>query len=170
MRRQLRADQRGSHMLETAMFLPIVLLLLLGMIELARISYTYYTLHKILYTVARYIGTQQGVNFCDDTAGTIEAAKNFALTGTTDGSQDPIVADLTADQIDIRIERVSPDSEEITECACAAPGCDTANGGQGPDFLVVSIPEGYPVTLRIPQLPFDPILLRPRIRVPFQGT
>ena len=54
-------------MLETAMYLPILVALLTGIIELARVSYTYYTLHKILYAVGRYVGTQQGVNFCDGT-------------------------------------------------------------------------------------------------------
>ena len=46
------------------MFVPLLVLLLMGMTELARLTYTYYTLHKILYNLARYVGTQQGVDFC----------------------------------------------------------------------------------------------------------
>ena len=49
-------------------------------------------------------------------------------------------------------------------------GCDTANGGGSPDFVVVSIPNGYEVNPRIPFLTLDPILLRPMVRVPYGGT
>lgn len=161
---------RGSSLLETAMYLPILFLLLFGMIELARITYTYYTLQKILYTVARYLGTQQGVNFCDDSDASIVAAKAFALTGATDGSAEPYLSELGAENIQVRIERYTATNNEIGECECSATACDTATGGQAPDHIVVSIPEGYSVRLRIPQLPLDPILLRPQVRVPFQGT
>lgn len=157
-------------MLETAMYLPVLFLLLFGMIELAKVSYVYYTLHKVMYTVARYAGTQQGVNFCDDTDGLVEAAKNYALTGTTDGSAESFLPALTADQIEVRIERYTSLTGELGECECGSTGCDTATGGQAPDFIVVSIPEGYPFRLNIPTLLIDPIPLRPRIRVPFQGT
>src|SRR5690349_17905832 len=57
--------RRGSIALETALYLPILFLLLFGTVELAKITYTYYTLQKIMASVARYAGTQQGVNFCD---------------------------------------------------------------------------------------------------------
>lgn len=152
------------------MFMPILLLLLLGMIELSRVTYTYYALEKTLYTVARYVGTQQGVNFCDDTDAIVQAAKNLAVTGTSDGSTESLIRNLTIDQIQVRIERYTSETNEIGECECSAEGCDTASGGRGPDFIVVSIPDGYPITLAIPNLPLDPILLRPRVRVPFLGT
>jgi Flp pilus assembly protein TadG len=165
-----RLRQRGSLMLETVLFLPILLLLLLGVIELARITYTYYTLQKTLYAIARFVGTRQGVNFCDDTDATVALAKNFVLTGTSDGSGTPVVTGLTADRINVRLERYSADAGSIAQCDCSSTGCDTANGGQGPDYIVVSLTDGYPMTLRIPQLPVDPIILRPQVRVPFQGT
>ena len=57
--------RRSSNLLEAGMWLPIMVLLLYGTVELARVSYTYYTLHKMLYTLARLVGTQQGVNFCE---------------------------------------------------------------------------------------------------------
>ncbi|MBI3683615.1 MAG: pilus assembly protein [Acidobacteria bacterium] len=165
-----RRSQLGSILLENAMYLPILLLLLLGMIEIGRVTYTFYTLQKILYTVARYAGTQQGVNFCDDADTTVQAAKTFALTGATDGSGEPYISNLAAEQIQVRIERFTSASGEIGECECSDTGCDTANGGSGPDYIVVSIPDGYSVRLLIPQLPVDPIPLRPRVRVPYQGT
>lgn len=165
-----RQSERGSLLLENVMFLPILLLLLWGSIELARVTYTYFTLQKTLYAIARYVGTQQGVNFCDDTDTTVAAAKNYILTGTSDGSGTPVVTNLTVDQIQVRVERFSADAGDIGQCDCSATGCDTTNGGQSPDYIVVSIPDGYSITLTIPQLPIDPIILRPHVRVPYQGT
>jgi Flp pilus assembly protein TadG len=161
---------RGSVLLENAMYLPILFVLLMGMMEIARVTYTYYTVQKLLYSIGRYVGTQQGVNFCDDTDATVVAAKNFALTGTTDGSGTASITNLTVDQIQVRIERYTAATDEIGQCECSATGCDTTNGGQSPDNVVVSIPDGFPVRLSIPNLPIDPIVLRPRVRVPFQGT
>jgi len=54
--------KRGGALLETALLLPIILMLLMGTVELARVTYTYYMLERLMYTVARYVGTQQGVN------------------------------------------------------------------------------------------------------------
>ena len=49
------------------MFVPIVVTLLVGMVQIGKITYVYYTLRKTMYTMARYVAVQQGVNFCDDT-------------------------------------------------------------------------------------------------------
>jgi hypothetical protein len=162
-----RRGQRGSSLLESAMFLPVLFMLLFGMIELAKVAYTYYALQKVLYTVGRYVGTQRGINFCDDVDGIIDQAKQYAISGTPDGTES-FIRNLQADQIQVRIERFD-ESEEIGECECSATGCDTGAGGRGPDYVVVSIPDGYPLQLAIPQVPLDPILLRPRVRLPFQG-
>jgi hypothetical protein len=161
--------RRGNSILETIMLVPLLLLLLVGMVELARITYTYYTIHKALYTLARYVGTQQGINFCDTTDLGIQSAKAFALTGTTDSTGEPVVNDLTADMIQVRVERVSAENGEVGECECSVQGCDAGAGGRAPDFIVVSIPEGYPIRPRIPYLNSEQILFRPRVRVPFGG-
>lgn len=156
--------------LETALFLPILFILLLGTVEIGRIAYTYATLQKIMGSIARYAGTQQGVNFCDDGDPNIVAAKNFGITGTADGSAAPIVLGLTPDMISVRIERFNSDSGNLDECACSTEGCDTSNGGLPPDYIVVSMPNGYPFAPRIPFIPTDPILLRPTVRIPYGGT
>ncbi len=163
-------DRRGSTLLETAMYLPVLFILLFGMVELARITYTYYTIQKILYTLARLAGTQQAVNFCDDSDAAVTAAKNFALTGTSDGSADPLVPNLTVDQIKVRIERLNRDTQELVECECSISGCDASQGGGSPDFVVVTIPDGYRVRPVIPFMSIDEFPLRPRIRVPYGGT
>lgn len=157
-------------MIEAALFTPLLVLLLMGLIELGRVAYTYVALQKILYNLARYVGTQQGVNFCDDTDATVTAAKNFALTGNTEGTTDPYVADLSADQIQVRIERRNPETGQLELCDCSPTGCDLSAGGLAPDAIVVSIPEGYPVQLRIPRLLLDPIPLKPQVRLPYGGT
>lgn len=162
--------RRGSSMLEAALLLPLLFVLLVGMVEIARVSFTYYSLQKMLYGVARYVGTQQGVNFCDANDAIVTAAKNFGVTGTTDASTDPRLPNLTTDMIQVRIERFDADSEELAECECSLTGCDAAVGARGPDFLVVSLPAGYPILIRIPFLSLEPIPLKPQVRLPYGGT
>lgn len=167
----MRADgRRGSTVIEAALFTPVLVLLLMGLVELGRVAYTYVALQKILYNLARYVGTQQGVNFCDESDATVVAAKNIALTGTTEATADPYVSNLTADQIQVRIERVNPETGALELCDCSSTGCDPNAGGLAPYSIVVSIPEGYPVQLRIPRLLLDPIPLKPLVRLPYGGT
>ena len=150
------------------MWIPILIALLVGMVQLARVSFTYFTLHKVLYNTARLVGTAQ-VNLCaDDTS--ITTMKEFALNGGTTAENGPIIPNLTADQIQIRLERIDPDSGALQECDCSSTGCDTAAGGAPPDYVVVSLTEGYPITLTFPQLTLEPIPLRPQVRVPFGGS
>ena len=105
-------SRRGNSLLETAMFLPIILTLLVGMVQIGKITWVYYTLRKTLYTAARYVATQQGVNFCDEADAVVTAAKTFALTGTTDESAESLIPGLTPAQIQVRIERFIVRSEE----------------------------------------------------------
>ena len=164
------SGRRGSTILETAMYLPMLLILLVGMVEIARVTYTYYTLQKILYTLARYVGSQQAVNFCDGSDAVLTAAKNLALTGSTDGSGDPLIPNLTIDQIDVRIERYNRDTQELAVCDCSISGCDAGQGGTSPDYLVVTVPDGYQVRTVIPFMAIEEFPLRPHVRVPFGGT
>lgn len=165
-----RAAQRGGALLETALYVPVLLLLLMGMVELGRIAYTYFTLEKMLFTLARYLGTQQGVNLCDPADPTVTAAVSYALTGTTDNSAPPFLPALRADMIQIRIERRDTLAGQLLPCDCSIIGCDAALGGLAPDFLVVSIPDGYPITLRLPSLAGIVIPLKPHVRLPYGGT
>jgi hypothetical protein len=166
--------QRGGAVLETALFVPILVLLLVGMVQIAKVTYTYYTLKKTLYTAARYVATQQGVDFCNGSDPAVMAAINLALTGnsTDAGGTDPILPLLTSDMLSINIERIDPTSGVPAACDCSVTGCDTNAGGGEPDFVVASIPNGYSVTPVIPgvTLPSGPILLKPTVRVPFGGT
>jgi Flp pilus assembly protein TadG len=164
--------ERGGALLETALLTPFLVLLLVGMTELGRITYTHYMLQKAMYTLARYLGTQQGVNFCALDDATVIAAKNYALTGSLQAGSEPILPNLTADMLQVRIERYNPQTAELAECECAASltGCDTAGGARAPDFIVVSLADGYPVTPAIPYMTSQTIALRPVVRVPYGGT
>jgi Flp pilus assembly protein TadG len=162
--------RRGSSLLETVLLLPVVALLLWGMVELARIAYTYYTIQKLLYTIAGNLSTAQAVNYCDDADQNLVAAKNYALTGTIDGSGASPVPALTADMIEVSPRKLDAATGELAACACAVTGCDAAVGGAGPDYLLVSIPGGYQVQPHIPFMKVDPILLKPRVLTPYGGS
>jgi hypothetical protein len=165
----IRIRPRGTALIESALWIPILMGLFVGMVQLARVSFTYYTLHKVLYNLARSAGTASGLNFCADD-GSLDQIKAFALAGIPGDTTTTILPNLTAEQIELRIERVSPDTGTLDECDCSSSGCDTSSGGQPPDFVVASIPDGYPITLTFVGLALEPIPLRAQVRVPFGGS
>jgi hypothetical protein len=156
--------------LEAILFVPVVVTLMMGMVEIGKVTYIYYMLRKAVYTVATYVAAQQGVNFCDAADASVAAAKQFALSGTTDAGATSFLPSLTPEMIQVRIERLEISSGSLVECDCSSTGCDSSIGGRSPDFIVVSIPDGYNVTPRIPFAPLIDIPLRPAVRVPFGGT
>ena len=161
---------RGGALLETAIFLPIILALLIGTVELARVTYTYYMLQKMMLNLARYLGTQQGVNFCDSQDATIQAAINYALTGSTDSPDNPIIPNLTPAMFQVSTERFDPTGQQLVACECSAAGCDAGQGGLPPGFIVVSLTNGYPVQPLFWGLTVSSFPLRPSVRVPYGGT
>lgn len=164
-----RDRRSGNMILEATMWIPFVLLLLVGMLQLGKITIVYHTVKKTLYSVGQYVATSQGVNFCDETGdAVIVAAKNFALSGASEGGTDTPLPSLTIDRILVTTECVDASTGEIGQCNTT--GCDGPAGGPRPDYIVVSIPDGYQVSPRIPYMLIDPILLRPQVRVPFGGT
>jgi hypothetical protein len=165
-----RGSRSGNAIIETAIFVPFLLLLLMGMEQIAKLTYVYYTIRKAEYTVARYVGTQQGVNFCagqSDPA--IAAGINLALTGTTDGTAPSFIPNLTADMFVVQPERLDS-TGAMTVCSCDITGCDESAGGGSPDFITVSIPSGYPVQPIIPFMTLQSIPLVPMVKVPYGGT
>lgn len=162
--------RRANALVEAAMLIPLLTYFFMGTVEFARIGYTYYSLQKILYNFARFAATRQALDFCAESDTSLTQARNFAITGTTDASAEPLLPNLTTDALQIRIERVDADSGELVECECANTGCDLTNGGRGPDFVAVRLADGYPVQIRIPFLGSDPIVLRPQVRIPYGGS
>jgi TadE-like protein len=163
-------SRKGNTIIETALFLPVLLVFLMGMEQIGKVTYLYYSLKKAEYTVARYVGTQQGVNFCagqSDPA--IAAGINLALTGTTDGTAPLIINGLTADMFVVTPEKVDS-TGALTTCSCDVTGCDESAGGGSPDFIIVSMPSGYPVQPIIPFMTLQSIPLIPSVKVPYGGT
>ncbi len=163
----MRRRCRGNMILESALWIPVIVLLLVGMVQVGKITYTYYQLKKSVYAAARYLSVQQGINFCDLADDPIVAqALNFAVTGTTDGSGQPVVTNLTTDLFQVTAECVDPASG--APGPCGNPGCPTV--AQRPDYILVSMPTGYIMRPRIPIVTLDPLALRPFALVPFEGT
>jgi hypothetical protein len=161
----------GTTVLELAMLTPIILLLLVGMAQIAKVTYIYYTLRKTEYAIATYLSSQQGVNFCDPNDPAIAAAITFGLTGTTDNTQPVFVVGLTSDMIQVSAESIDPTSGAPTAYGSGCLGAGTPMfDGAPPDQIVVSMPNGYMVQPRIPFLPVDAIPLKPLTKVPYGGT
>jgi Flp pilus assembly protein TadG len=157
--------------IEVAMWLPVLLLLLMGMEQFGKITYQYYQLKKNLYSAAQYLARQQGVDFCSLTSdANVLAAIRFAMTGGTDGTATSQFPSLTTDTILVRTECVDATSGTLSTCSTSGCGGTVVVGAQRPDYIVISIPDGYQVTPKIPYMTLDPILLKPLVRVPFGGT
>ena len=164
----MRRGRGGNVAIELAMWLPVMFLLLGGIIQFGKITYIYYSLEKTVTTVASYLAVQNGVNFCPDAGDpAITAAIQFGLTGSTDGSGTPAIFGLTADMITVTTQCIDPVTLTLGDCAVS--GCGTPVGAQRPDFLTVSIPNGYIIQPRLPYIPVDPIPLKPKAVAAYQG-
>ena len=162
----MRRRAKGNVALETAMFIPILLLLIVGMVQIGKVTYLYYTLKKIVYAAARQVAVQQSVNFCDVTNDqTAQTAINFALNDT---SGTPIVANLTA--LQITTQCTDPAAVGGAMIPCDTSNCDALSVAARPDFVTVSIPGGYPVNVLIPFISPIPVTLNPTVTVPFGGV
>jgi len=161
-------NRRGGNMLvEAALWIPVMTLLIVGMIQVGKITYLYYSLKKSVYAAARYLSVQQGVNFCDladDPA--VAAAFQFAVTGTADGSGAPLITNFTVDMLQATAECV--DAVSGVPGPCDTSGCPAV--AARPDYILITLPTGYQVTPRIPFVTLTPIQLAPSVMVPFEGT
>ena len=160
----------GGALLETIMLVPILVVLFVGGMEMGKIALSYYQLQKALRGTARMVSVLRGADFCNQDDPQLTAARNFMVFGPEGDTNNPVVRGLTADRILITPERADVDNGTITECQCGGPdGCLLSDGGRPPDFVRVSIADGYSFQPHIPFRTFDPILLRPHVRVPFKG-
>jgi hypothetical protein len=159
-----RARERGNAVLEFALWFPVLLLLVVGMIEFGRIEYLQYSLRKALYTVGRTLSVQQGLDLCDADV-LVAMVRNLIADPNT---QQPLVSNLTADMIQVSTVCLYASGNPLP---CDTSGCTgIAATPQQPAFLTVSIPGGYPVQLRIPYTQLSPTPLYPTVTVPFTGS
>jgi TadE-like protein len=160
----IRRGRGGNMVLEAAMWLPILFLLIVGMEQIGKITYLYYVLKKIEYAAARDLSVQPGVDFCNTAGGAIQAAIQFAITDPS--TAQPLISNLTADMF--QVSTICLDATGAPG-ACNTSGCNGLTGAQRPDFVTVSIPNGYTVQPRIPYITLNPIALAPSVTVPFNG-
>lgn len=157
-------------LLESVLLVPILVVLMVGGIEMGKIALTYYQLQKALRGGARMASLVRGADFCDANDPQLTAIKNFIVFGPDGDTASPVVRDLTADAIVITPERGDAAGGGVAECDCGGPdGCLLSDGGRAPDFIRISVADGYPFQPRIPFRTLDSILLRPHVRVPFGG-
>lgn len=149
-----------------------MLLLLAGTVELARVFYTYHTLHKALSGGAALLARSANVNYCDPADPALVSATNFIVYGNLQGVGTPIAQGL-ADFIQILPERQASDSTSVTECMCMqddADSCDASGTGRSPDFVVVNLGSGYPLQLPFAYLNIGTVNLRVSVRMPVTGS
>jgi hypothetical protein len=136
----------------------MLILILAGAIQLARVFYTYHALEKAVRGGARLLAGASNVNYCDAANASITGAKNLIVYGNLQGEGTPIVQSSTCDGsclqglIQVLPEREDTTSSTVNACPCGTQStddCDISSGGRPPDFVVVNLGEGYPV-----QFPF----------------
>ena len=163
---------RGQAASELAFVLPLLMIILFGAFQLARVFYLYHTLQKALRGGAGLVARATNVNYCDAGDTMLADARNFIVFGNLQGDGTPLVQGLTPDMIQILPERTAPaDSTAVSECLCAeeADSCDVASGGRSPDFVVVNLAEGFPVEVPFAYMSLGTITLHPSVRMPVTG-
>jgi hypothetical protein len=150
-----------------------MMLILLGAVEVGRVFYVYHSLQKALRGGAALIARTPNVNYCNTTDLSLQDARNFIVWGNLQGAGQPVVQGLTSDLIQIFPERIQAGTTGVVTCSCGGdPGdpdsCDTSAGGRAPDFVVVNLAGGFPITIfRFAN--FGPINLNVSVRMPVTG-
>lgn len=168
----MRNRQRGQAAVELALLLPILMLLLFGVVQLARVYYVYHTLHKAVRAGAGFIAHSSDVNYCAEQNETFLDARNYVVYGNLEGRGDPVVNGLTPEMIQIIPERADSDTLTIEQCPCSEDGasCDIATAGRAPDYVVVNFGEaGFPVDVRFPFVALGSIPLHVSVRMAVTG-
>ena len=104
--------QRGIAAIETAIALPVLLLLLVGTAEIGRAFYQYNTLTQAVRSAVRYLADNaiegsSGVVSLDDAKRSL--VKNLVVYANVDGTGDPILTGLDVGNIAVS----APDASHI---------------------------------------------------------
>jgi Flp pilus assembly protein TadG len=98
---RFRHDERGVQLIETAIVVPIMLVLFAGVAEFGSYFYEYTTLAKASRLGARYLASK---SVTSEIANYQAIAKNIVVYGNTAGTGDPILEGLTTDNVTITYE------------------------------------------------------------------
>jgi hypothetical protein len=153
----------GNMVIEAALLIPVLVMLIVGMVQIGKVTYVYFALKKMVWAAGRQISSAPAVNFCD-LAGdaNVQAAIQAALT---DANGVPIIATVTS--LQVTAECGDPANPSGALIPCDVSQCPTV--GQRPDFFLVTIPNGYQVQLHFLFLDPIPITLNPFATVPYGG-
>jgi Flp pilus assembly protein TadG len=95
---RFRRDDRGVSLIETAIVVPILLVLFAGVAEFGRYFYEYTTLAKASRLGARYLASK---SVTSETTDYQAIAKNIIVYGNAGGTGSPLLDGLTLDNVDI---------------------------------------------------------------------
>lgn len=145
--------------------------LLFGAVEIGRVFYIYHTLHKALRGGAGLIARSTNVDYCSSADLTIADVRNFIVYGNLQGQGTPVVQGLTPDMIQVLPERLLSGSTGVIGCVCTQDpdGCNAAEGGRSPDFIVVNLINGFPLAVPFPFVNLGTINLTVSVRMPVTG-
>lgn len=136
--------QKGIAAIELGILMVVLVPLLFGVSELGRAIYLYNTLTKSTRDAARYLSSQ-GPGIAADLA----VAKNLTVYGTSAGSSQPLVPDLTTAMVNV-----------CDSVSCPADHSNIPTGSGVINLVTVTV-QGYPFTSLvpafIPSITFGPI-------------
>ena len=153
-----------------AFVIPLLMMLMFGAFQIARVFYVYQALQKSLRGGAGLLARSTNENYCDPTDQALLDARNFMVYGNIQGSGTPVVNGLTIDAIQIFPERVPEGTSAVNQCSCGdADSCDVLAGGRAPDFITVNLGNGFPLEVPFPFVRFSTLNLRASVRMPVTG-
>jgi hypothetical protein len=169
-----RKSQHGQAIAELAFQLPLLMVILFGAVEIARVFYVYHALQKAVRGGAALLARSSNVEYCNNTDLTMADVRNFIVYGNLQGTGTPVVQGLTTDLIQIFPERASTDGLDVAACTCGGEAgdpdsCDVAAGGRAPDFVVVNLGSGFPLAVPFPFVSLGTFDLRVSVRMPVTG-
>lgn len=157
--------------MELAVQIPLIIVILFGTVEVARVFYVYHTLQKALRGGAALLARSPNVLYCDSNDLTLTDARNFMVYGNLQGQGTAVVQGLTPDSIQILPERSVTGTTGVVSCLCTEDpdSCDSGSGGRAPDFIVVSLGDGFPLPIPFPFIDLGTVNLRVSVRMPVTG-
>jgi Flp pilus assembly protein TadG len=158
---------------ELAFQIPLVMLLLFGAVQIARVFYVYHTLQKGLRGGAGLLARTVNVSYCPTDAllsdPRVTDALNFAVYGTIQTGVTPVVPGFTTGMIQVFAERNSSGTVAACSCDSGTDSCDPTMGGRAPDFIVMNLGRGFPLPVPFPFITVPPINLNVSVRMPVTG-